>query len=430
MPTVPALDGLNQPPLLPAHVARVTAEGKPTRYTLDWEEFTHFFYKQALTGLDSRMTSVESTATTDIATLTARVTTEEQTRASADGAMATRVTNVEAAYQAADTATNARITTEETARVDADTALAARTTTLEAAVNTPSTGNNPTYARIVTEEGVRATADSALAQRATSLEAEVSDARSGQGTLKARVDAVDLARVDGDNALAARVSSVETTSGNNSASITTLQSSMNGVQVKYGVQGYINGVTGGFVLTGVLKNDGSVAYNMEIDSNVTINGNLVVNGTLDYTKLAANTITNNSPVVSGTIVSTGTATLSTTFTVRAGATIVVSLTGYEPSAAKQRTNSAPTTYTYTPRDLPLDVGGTIYGYLRSFDACVAVNYSHSTGTTEVYVGSYVMAPTAIDIIITGLAAGTHTFTLTNPYDINVAATLRVQEIMR
>lgn len=430
MATIPALEGLDQPPVLPAHVARVTPEGKPTRYTLDWEEFTHFFYKQALTGLDSRVTTVESTATTDIATLTARVRTEETTRADADGAMAQRIVTVEADYKAADRTTTARIETEETARVNADAALATRTTTLEASVNTPSTGNNPTFARLLTEEGARATADSALASRASSLEAEVSAARSGSATLKARVDAVDLARVNGDNALAARVSTVETTSNNNSASITTLQSSMNGVQVKYGVQGYVNGVTGGFVLTGILKNDGSVAYNLEIDSNVTINGNLVVNGTLGYQKLAANSVTNHSPTVSGTIISTGTATLSTSFTTRGGGTVVVTITGYEPSSVKQRSNVAPTAMAYTPRTLPLTVDGVTRGNLQSFDACVGVNFSHSTGTTEVYVGNYVMAPAAIEIVITGLAAGAHTFTLTNPYDINVAATMSIREFMR
>lgn len=429
MPTVPALDGLDQPPVLPGHVARVTAEGKPTRYTLDWEEFTHFFYKQALTGLDSRVTLVESTAATDTATLTARVATEETTRADADGAMAQRVTDVEAAYQAADTTLTTRIATEETARVDADTALATRTTTLEAAVNTPSTGNNPTYARLITEEGVRATEDSALAQRATSLETEVGNARGGSATLKARVDAVDLARVDGDSALAARVTSVETTSSNNAASITTLQSSVNGVEVKFGVQGYINGATGGFVLTGVLKNDGSVAYNMEIDSNVTINGNLVVNGTLDYLKLAAGSITSQVST-SGTIVSTGASTLSQGFTTRAGGTIVVTITGYEPDAVKQRSNTAPNAYAYTPRNLPLTIDGVTYGSLKSFDACTAVNFVSHGGGGSVYTANYAMAPAAIEIVITGLAAGAHTFTLTNPYDINVAATLSIREFMR
>lgn len=78
----------------------------------------------------------------------------------------------------------------------------------------------------------------------------------------------------------------------NTSSISTLTSSVNGISVKYGIQGTINAQTGGFVFTGVLKNDGSVSYNMEINSNVTISGDLLVTGTVRNAALEALAATN------------------------------------------------------------------------------------------------------------------------------------------
>ena len=65
----------------------------------------------------------------------------------------------------------ARISTEESTRASADSALATRATTLEATVNNGTTGVAATAARLTTEESTRASADSALAGRATTLEA-------------------------------------------------------------------------------------------------------------------------------------------------------------------------------------------------------------------------------------------------------------------
>jgi len=62
MPTSSALLGLDQPPVLPQHVARVTADGRPTRYLLDWEQFTYQFQASALQSLDTRIETVESTS--------------------------------------------------------------------------------------------------------------------------------------------------------------------------------------------------------------------------------------------------------------------------------------------------------------------------------------------------------------------------------
>lgn len=91
-------------------------------------------------------------------------------------------------------------------------------------------------------------------------------------------------------AVASVVSSLGTTVGTNTSNIDTITSSLNGVSLKYGVMGSINGQTGGFIFSGILRNDGSVSYNMEFYSNVIIHGTLVVDGTLITDKLTANAI--------------------------------------------------------------------------------------------------------------------------------------------
>lgn len=63
-------------------------------------------------------------------------------------------------------------------------------------------------------------------------------------------------------AMASQINSVETTVGDNTADISTLQTSYNGLAVKYGVIGTINGTTGGFLLEGIEKLDGSVTYDV------------------------------------------------------------------------------------------------------------------------------------------------------------------------
>jgi len=170
--------------------------------------------------------------------------------------------------------TSAALTVEQTTRANADTALAARATTLEATVNNATTGVAATAARLTTEESVRATADSA---NATSI------------------------------------SNLSTTVGANTASISTIQTSVNGLSVRYGVSLDVNGFVTGFVQ----NNNGTsgtfdilatafrvtvpgatpktvfsiTGSNIEINNNVSINGSLVVSGTVNTTQLTANAAT-------------------------------------------------------------------------------------------------------------------------------------------
>jgi hypothetical protein len=108
----------------------------------------------------------------------------------------------------------------------------------------------------------------------------------------------------------------------NTASLTQTMNTVNGLSVLYGVQGTINGETGGFQFTGVLKNDGTVAYDMEFNSNVRILGDLILSGTVRNSTLealaATNTVYASSPSGSNT-------TGDVTMFIRAGSRVKVSL---------------------------------------------------------------------------------------------------------
>ncbi|MFZ9725665.1 MAG: hypothetical protein ACO3DI_00585, partial [Ilumatobacteraceae bacterium] len=97
--------------------------------------------------------------------------------ANADTALSARTTTLESTVNNATTgvaATSARLTTEETTRANADTALSARTTTLESTVNDPTDGNLALRARITTEETTRANADTALSNSISTVSATAS----------------------------------------------------------------------------------------------------------------------------------------------------------------------------------------------------------------------------------------------------------------
>lgn len=209
--------------------------------------------------------------------------------------------------------TSAALTVEQTTRANADTALAARATTLEATVNDGTTGVAATAARLTTEETARATADTALASRATALEATVNSSTDGNVALKARISTEESARASGDSANATSISNLSTTVGTNTASISTIQTSVNGLSVRYGVSLDVNGFVTGFVQ----NNNGTsgtfdilatafrvtvpgatpktvfsiTGSNIEINNNVSINGSLVVSGTVNTTQLTANAAT-------------------------------------------------------------------------------------------------------------------------------------------
>jgi predicted phage tail protein len=164
----------------------------------------------------------------------------------------------------------AMIIQEQTARIEANFAEATARQVLEATIN------DNVLAAIATEQVARVDADSALAQQVTALQAQVGD------DLQAALQTEQTARADGDSALAQSISTVSTTVGQNTASLSTIQSSVDGVKLQYGVIGTIDGVTGGFLFQGIKKLDGTVSYTLQIE------GDTIIDGTLSVNKLETN----------------------------------------------------------------------------------------------------------------------------------------------
>lgn len=175
------------------------------------------------------------------------------------------------------------ITTETTARTTADSALSTRLDTVESNTNTALSNLN---ARIATEESTRSTADSAAATRLTAVEATSSKVRvfrqsttptayfvgdqwydtangnklrvwngsswvdtdnAAIATTAAAVATETTARIAGDTALASQVTSLSSTVGGHTTSITSLSSSINGTQGRFGItidnNGFISGIS-------------------------------------------------------------------------------------------------------------------------------------------------------------------------------------------
>jgi hypothetical protein len=93
-------------------------------------------------------------------------------------------------------------------------------------------------------------------------------------TTNASLSQESLVRASADSALSSQITDVSTTVGGHTAELTTVQASVDGISVQYGVVGTIDGVSGAFIFSGVKKLDGSVSYG------VTINGGLIVSGTI------------------------------------------------------------------------------------------------------------------------------------------------------
>lgn len=259
------------------------------------------------TAIASSVSALTATVTNNNNSINARVTAEETARADGDTAIASSVSALTATVTNNNTSINARVATEETARASGDSALASRATALEAVVNSSTDGNTVLKARIADEESARATNDSALAVRATALEATVNNATTGVAATAARIATEESARASGDSALATQITSVSTTVGANTASISTLQTSVNGLSARYGVTLNVNGYVTGFAQ----NNDGtSGSFDILADKfrvvvpgatptqifavqagEVAINGNLLVTGSVTSGSIAPNAVT-------------------------------------------------------------------------------------------------------------------------------------------
>lgn len=92
-----AVDLSKLPAVLPGEVARTQADGKPTKYQVDWEGLQRYFFATTVTDLDNRVTGAQSTAEG----ASAAVLVEATTRAAADSAMALQISTVDATANSA-----------------------------------------------------------------------------------------------------------------------------------------------------------------------------------------------------------------------------------------------------------------------------------------------------------------------------------------
>lgn len=86
-------------------------------------------------SLTARISTEESTRASADTSLTARVSTEESTRASADTSLTTRVSTEESTRASAVTSLNTRVSTEESTRASADTSINTRISSLIASID-------------------------------------------------------------------------------------------------------------------------------------------------------------------------------------------------------------------------------------------------------------------------------------------------------
>lgn len=159
----------------------------------------------------------------------------------------------------------AAIQEETRVRVNEDEALAQQITTL-------LTRMGSAEAAITQETTARSTADSALAQDILTMSATL-------GTESARLTQEITARVNGDGALASSIGVLQTTVGGHTATLTTYGASIDGIAVKWGVTGTIDGVTGGFTIEGVQQTGGGAIFTMRM------RGSLIVDDTITAAKL-------------------------------------------------------------------------------------------------------------------------------------------------
>jgi hypothetical protein len=209
-------------------------------------------------ALSAQITSLSSTVNANKATLDQEIT----TRANADSAISATVSSLTSTVNT----NKATLDQEAVTRANADSALSGQITSLTSTVNTNK-------ATLDQEAVTRANADTALSGQITTLSSTVTNN-------KATLDQEIVTRASADSAISSSLSTLSSTVDGQSASISTLSASYNGVAIKYGVTGTINSQTGGFVLTGIGKNDGSASYLLEITSDVIINGNLLVIGSV------------------------------------------------------------------------------------------------------------------------------------------------------
>lgn len=249
-------------------------------------------------------------------------------------------------------------------------------------------------ARITNEATARAGADGALALQINTVGAQTS-------ANAAAITTETLARTTADTALAQQTTTLSTTVGQHTSTLQVQAQSINGMEVRYGVLGTVNGVTGGFIFSGVQKNNEAPFFQTEFLSNVVINGDLTLTGTLTTRTAAPNAWTD-----AGVVYATG-GGVSTTVFLRSGAKVLIRAVAYAASGYIDITTLAP------PNFIRLFVNGTTF----AAQAAGVTQYEHWTGAANQTF--WKLVPTPIEYVYVVPADGF--YTLVSNFDTGAGA---------
>ena len=172
--------------------------------------------------------------------LQSQIQTEQTARIDGDGALATQITNLTSVVASDKAFVLSAIQDEATTRSTADSALATTITNLTSTVNT---NNTDTLAALSQEATTRANADTAISNTVNTLAATVT---TNNTNAFAAIQSEATTRATADSALASNITTLTSTVNNNTASIQTVQSTVNGIAAEYSVKLDVNGYVTGY----------------------------------------------------------------------------------------------------------------------------------------------------------------------------------------
>ncbi|WP_236728754.1 host specificity factor TipJ family phage tail protein [Methylobacterium sp. WSM2598] len=231
-------------------------------------------------------------------------TSADESLASVQTALAARLTLDEGSIVGNATAIqglSSRVTSAEgtiTAQALSITALSSRIDSTDLSLSGQATAIQGLTTRVtLNEQGI-----SSVSQQVTALQSTIADA---QGNITANAQAINTltaqtANINGTlSAQATQLNVLSTTLGGHTATLTEYGASIDGVRAQYGVTLDLDGQTGGFVLSGARRLDGSAAFTFGI------RGDLFVDGTITGRALAAQDLIVASAQIGHLVVGTG-----------------------------------------------------------------------------------------------------------------------------
>ncbi len=394
-----------------------------------------------ISSLSESLTALGSTVTTQGGQIGANATAIDRvsTRAEQiDGRVtseAQRTTALEASVsdQGAEIVGQARALDDLSARTSTTegrvTSVANRTTALESSVSAQGgqIGANAqalqdlTTRTSATEQGL-----SAQAQQLTNLSSTVS----GQGgQIGANAQAVSQLQTRADNvdgqlsSQASSIQSLSTTVNGHTATLTTYGTSINGVQAQYGVAIDLDGQTGGFVLTGIKKLDGSASFSFKLSADLFVDGGItsrmvsttsLITTTAQIGTLTVDNISVKDGAISGLVSAQSSGQqASVTITVRTAraVSILAFRTGDLSSRYPQNTTNTGAIKIYRNGNL---IGAIPANFTLDWDNSLRANYMR-------------LGPTAYPILDTP-GVGSHTYQAVDDNNVNVGGVyISVQE---